>query len=601
MSFALHHRTTSEEPPRIWTQAEIRDRTRRHRPRPGARGRACTRATTDRGRDLVHLSGRVLYGLTYFPTGAIVAAPTTSLPETPGGSRNWDYRYTWVRDASFTLQALWVAACPDEAGKFFDYLADTATAQVRNGADLQIMFGIGGEHDLTERELGAPVRLAEQQPGAHRQRRVEPAPARRLRRAARRRVPAARPARPSSNRATRRFLADLADIAAARWQRARPGHLGDPGRAPPLPLLEADVLGRARPRDRPRRPPRRGRPGRPMEGDPRRDRRRDHDPRLERAGRRLHAVVRPRRARRLEPDDADRRVHPGRPPAHAGDDRRDRRPTSPTSAGWSTATAAPTGSRARRARSCCARSGSPTLGARPARSTARATTFESRRRLRERRRSALGGGRHRAPASSSATSRRRSATSASSTRPGRSPRPSSGARTRDDLAVVRWPGDCSPGVTSPASAGAASPSADRLQHQQQQTGAQEGDQQGAPAEIAETFRAHSLGDRAADQRAEHTDHQRVDAAAPLLAASPTMQAFRRSARRRSSRRCSLAALYETAVAPGRLRSGGVRGEMAVRRRDYSLTGASHTAARSSAASWTRSGIGRRSTPIASTC
>ena len=55
--------------------------------------------------------------------GRIVAAPTTSLPETVGGDRNWDYRYTWVRDASLTLQALWVAACPDEADKFFGFLA----------------------------------------------------------------------------------------------------------------------------------------------------------------------------------------------------------------------------------------------------------------------------------------------------------------------------------------------------------------------------------------------------------------------------------------------------------------------------------------------
>jgi alpha,alpha-trehalase len=104
-------------------------------------------------RDLVAHSGRVLQALTYFPTGAIVAAATTSLPEVIGGNRNWDYRFTWVRDSSFTLEALWVAACPEEANKFFTFLAAAAFSQVRAGNGLQIMFGIRGEHDLTERSL----------------------------------------------------------------------------------------------------------------------------------------------------------------------------------------------------------------------------------------------------------------------------------------------------------------------------------------------------------------------------------------------------------------------------------------------------------------
>jgi GH15 family glucan-1,4-alpha-glucosidase len=103
-------------------------------------------------RELVHHSGRVLQALTFAPTGAIVAAPTTSLPESVGGERNWDYRYTWVRDASLTMEALWVAACPDEANKFFTFVGDAAS-QWQRGSDLQIMFRIGGEHDLTEREL----------------------------------------------------------------------------------------------------------------------------------------------------------------------------------------------------------------------------------------------------------------------------------------------------------------------------------------------------------------------------------------------------------------------------------------------------------------
>jgi alpha,alpha-trehalase len=104
-------------------------------------------------RDLVHHSGRVLQALTFRPTGAIVAAPTTSLPESPGGERNWDYRYTWVRDACLTLQALWVAACPDEVDLFFGWMSNAVASQLVRGKDLQIMFGIGGERDLTERSL----------------------------------------------------------------------------------------------------------------------------------------------------------------------------------------------------------------------------------------------------------------------------------------------------------------------------------------------------------------------------------------------------------------------------------------------------------------
>jgi alpha,alpha-trehalase len=104
-------------------------------------------------RDLVRQSGRVLRALTFVPTGAIVAAPTSSLPEAVGGDRNWDYRYTWVRDASLTMEALWVAACPDEANDFFVFLADAAASDMGRGTNLQIMFGIGGERDLSERQL----------------------------------------------------------------------------------------------------------------------------------------------------------------------------------------------------------------------------------------------------------------------------------------------------------------------------------------------------------------------------------------------------------------------------------------------------------------
>src|SRR5438552_12839996 len=100
-------------------------------------------------RELVRRSSRVLKGLTYRPTGAIVAAPTTSLPETVGGERNWDYRYAWIRDASLTLQALYIGSCSDEAEEFVSFM----TSSAGGGASLQIMYGIGGEHDLSEREL----------------------------------------------------------------------------------------------------------------------------------------------------------------------------------------------------------------------------------------------------------------------------------------------------------------------------------------------------------------------------------------------------------------------------------------------------------------
>lgn len=102
--------------------------------------------------DLVRHSGRVLHGLGYQPTGAIVAAATTSLPEAVGGQRNWDYRYTWIRDAAFTMDALWAAACPDEAVDFFRFVT-SAAATTRPESHLQIMYGVGGEHDLTERTL----------------------------------------------------------------------------------------------------------------------------------------------------------------------------------------------------------------------------------------------------------------------------------------------------------------------------------------------------------------------------------------------------------------------------------------------------------------
>ena len=95
----------------------------------------------------IQRSALAIKGLTYMPTGATVAALTTSLPETPGGERNWDYRYTWMRDSTFTLQALHFLNLDWEADEFMQFIADLEPNE--DGA-LQIMYGIDGRRDLTE-------------------------------------------------------------------------------------------------------------------------------------------------------------------------------------------------------------------------------------------------------------------------------------------------------------------------------------------------------------------------------------------------------------------------------------------------------------------
>ncbi|MET0491425.1 MAG: glycoside hydrolase family 15 protein [Acidimicrobiales bacterium] len=237
VGFALQHSMRADNgSARVWSESEIAERlddtvsgwqswSRLHQAYVGP------------WRDLVHHSGRVLEALSFQPTGAICAAPTTSLPEVVGGTRNWDYRYAWVRDASFTIEALWVAACPDEAHEFFDFMTASAAGSLQQDGDLQIVFGIGGEHDLTERELphlagwrqSVPVRVGN---GAWRQRQLDVygellSAVHRL--SDRLFDNGARGARPMAAPdhgdaplemapATRRFLVELADTAARRWQ-----------------------------------------------------------------------------------------------------------------------------------------------------------------------------------------------------------------------------------------------------------------------------------------------------------------------------------------------------------------------------------------------
>ncbi len=251
----------------------------------------------------VRRSAVILQGLTYAPTGTVMAAATTSLPERVGGELNFDYRYAWLRDLSLTTRALWVAACPDEADRLFRWIS--AAAGHLDGGHVQIMYGAEGERVLAEHELAhlpgfagsRPVRVGNAAWGQE-QRDVlgevldaalqlgdelgEPEPA------------------------VCELLIALADRAADTWSDPGRGDVGGQGPAAALCVVQGHVLGGARPRPRARPPARPWGPHAAVDPGPRADPPGGAGAGVEHRSRGLLRRVRLRRAGRLGAADADR-------------------------------------------------------------------------------------------------------------------------------------------------------------------------------------------------------------------------------------------------------------------------------------------------------
>ena len=194
-------------------------------------------------RSFLQRSALTLKGLTYAPTGAMLAAATTSLPETPRGERNWDYRYAWVRDSTFALWGLYTLGFDREANDFFYFIADGC----KDGQDLQIMYGVGGERELAETSLphlsgyegAVPVRIGN---GAFNQR-----AARRLGSGARLGLPARAVARAVA-RALVAGSRSGRSRRPSRTGRSRTAASGRCAASRSTSSPQADVLGGARPR-----------------------------------------------------------------------------------------------------------------------------------------------------------------------------------------------------------------------------------------------------------------------------------------------------------------------------------------------------------------